>query len=71
MFDVEGYERLTLPTLSEKAICTEKPSVEWADLTFWDIKLRDTFGVGTAPHRGTLRIVTHKQFGGEDFELVM
>lgn len=68
---MDEYERLPLPTLSEKAICTEKPSVEWADLTFWDIQLRDTFGVGTNPHRGRLRVVTHKQLGGDDFELVM
>lgn len=69
--NVFGYETITLPTLSEKAVWTEKPSVEWVDLRFWDVKLRDTFGVGTNPHRGRLRVVTHKQFGDSDFEMVM
>lgn len=65
------HERRILPTLSEKAIWAEKPSVEWADLKFWNVKLRETFGVGTNPHRGRLRVVTHKQFGVGDLEMVM
>lgn len=67
------YERMVLPTLSEKAIWTEKPSVEWADLRFWNVRLRESesFGVGTNPHRGRMRVVTQKRFGGSDFEMVM
>lgn len=66
-----GYENITLPTLSEKVVWAEKPSVEWVDLTFLDVKLRGTFGVGTNPHRGRLRVVTHKQFENGDLEMVM
>lgn len=70
-YNVFQYENITLPTLIEKAIWAEKPSVEWADLTFVDVRLRDTLGVGTNPHRGRLRVVTHPDFADGAFEMVM
>lgn len=69
--NVFQYERKTLPTLSEKAIWAEKPSVEWVGLKFQPTKLRDSFGVGMNSRRGKLRVVTHEAFGGNDFEMVM
>lgn len=69
--DVPQYENITLPTLSEKAIWAEKPRVEWVDLEFRSVKLRDTFGVGTNPRRGRLRVVTHQAFEDGNLELVM
>lgn len=70
---VSQYERMVLPTLSEKLIWTEKPSVEWDDLRFWPVRLRESepIGVGMNPHRGRLRVVTHPRFGGSDLEMVM
>ncbi|KAK2604910.1 hypothetical protein N8I77_007801 [Diaporthe amygdali] len=68
---VSGYESIKLPTLSGKAIWTEKPSVEWVGLEFCDTILNGTFGVGQNSHRGRLRVVTHEAFEDSDLEMVM
>jgi hypothetical protein len=71
--DASQYERIVLPTLSPRAIWTEKPSFEWADLNFTDVELRgfDEVGMGIHPHRGRLRVVTHEAIGDSKSEMVM
>ncbi|KAL1876319.1 hypothetical protein Daus18300_002948 [Diaporthe australafricana] len=40
--EISRRETIVLPTLSDKAIWAEKPSVEWAGLNFVDAQLRET-----------------------------